>query len=484
MSKLMSAILLTAVGATFIGCDPQGQPDVRSVRTPGQYAGRRTHRDIPPQPPGYVSLVNAVSNLCLGVREVDNHGPGAGVEVYTCNPGGADRGCDNQWRMESTTDGFVHIKNRVSNLCLGVRGVDQHGPGAEVEVYHCAPGGSDGGRDNQWRVKSDLDGSSRLENRISGLCLGVRGVDQHGPGAGVEVYPCNPGGADNGRDNRWRVEPVGSSSACEQATGGVESPVTTFPLVAGTATWKHPAIGVYTFPTSPTTNSRCTATLVASRLAITAAHCVIPNSFGTIQFFSTTGTSIANRRVIGSRRFRHDGTPGHDDVGFLMIDDAICRDGIAPEKIADSRPKPGADITVYGYGCTSRAATCPGGSGSGGGSKTFINGRLGKTVALCPGDSGGPVFHGSEIIAVNSGYECNSGNDIFGYSAAELPPSPEHHYEIDMAYRSLAQQYSCLGTCPDGQIVCPLDGGNRCLSPSGCSKLQDLEEQQRRERDR
>jgi hypothetical protein len=99
----------------------------------------------------YLHFTNRVSGLCLGVRGVDDHGPGAGVEVYTCSPGGGDRGLDNQWTIEPAPGGYQYIKNRISGLCLGVRGVDDHIAGTDVEVYTCTPGGNDRGLDNQWR---------------------------------------------------------------------------------------------------------------------------------------------------------------------------------------------------------------------------------------------------------------------------------------------------------------------------------------------
>jgi len=151
-------------------------------------------------------VTNAVSNLCLGVRGVDDHKAGAEVEVYWCNPGGGDRGRDNQWTFEPADEGFVFIKNRVSGLCLGVRGVDDHKPGTGAEVYPCKPGGADKGHDGQWRLVPDKDGFRRIENRVSGLCLGVRGVDDHKPAAGVEVYTCDPGRGDAARDGRWRFQ--------------------------------------------------------------------------------------------------------------------------------------------------------------------------------------------------------------------------------------------------------------------------------------
>ena len=138
-------------------------------------------------------ITEAVSNLCLGVRGVDQHKPGTGVEIYWCNPGSGDRGLDNHWTFAPTGNGFHVLQNRVSSLCLGVRGVDKHGAGTEAEVYHCKPDGADKGLDNLWRIVPDKNGFKRIENRVSGLCLSVRG-DKREPGATVEVAACGPNG--------------------------------------------------------------------------------------------------------------------------------------------------------------------------------------------------------------------------------------------------------------------------------------------------
>lgn len=100
------------------------------------------------------------------------------------------------------------IANRVSNLCLGVLGVDGHGPGVRLEVYHCNPGGGDAGNDNQWTIKGLGKGYSQIVNRVSGMCLGVVGVDDHWAGAAVEVYRCNPGSGDAGEDNQWTIRRI------------------------------------------------------------------------------------------------------------------------------------------------------------------------------------------------------------------------------------------------------------------------------------
>ena len=102
-----------------------------------------------------------------------------------------DRGLDNQWRIVKIGN-LIQFKNRVSNLCLGVLGVDSHRPRGRTEVYHCNPGGGDPGLDNQWRLEKVNNQYYYIRNSVSDLCLGVSGVDSHRPGVRTEVYHCDP----------------------------------------------------------------------------------------------------------------------------------------------------------------------------------------------------------------------------------------------------------------------------------------------------
>ncbi len=141
--------------------------------------------------PNFIYIRNRVSNLCLGVVGVNNHTAGARAEVYYCDPAGSDAGYDNQWYLQQIGS-YYRIRNRVSNLCLGVVGVDNHTAGAPVEVYDCSPSASDGKLDAQWYLSPvGSIGFETIKNRVSNLCLGVVGVNNHTAGAREEVYHCN-----------------------------------------------------------------------------------------------------------------------------------------------------------------------------------------------------------------------------------------------------------------------------------------------------
>ena len=81
----------------------------------------------------------------------------------------------------------------------------------------------------------------------------------------------------------------------------------TFELRNGTETWDIPAIARYLSAGS------CTATLVGSRQAVTAAHCVdyqsktVSGNYGTLELTGTDGKKACTRQVIQVRAY---GTTG------------------------------------------------------------------------------------------------------------------------------------------------------------------------------
>lgn len=44
---------------------------------------------------------------------------------------------DHLWYRSRVDPNFIYIRNKTSNLCLGVVGVDNHRAGARAEVYSC-----------------------------------------------------------------------------------------------------------------------------------------------------------------------------------------------------------------------------------------------------------------------------------------------------------------------------------------------------------
>ena len=160
-------------------------------------------------------------------------------------------------------------------------------------------------------------------------------------------------------------------------------------------------------------SSRCTATLVAARALLIAAHCVGDGKTATF----TAGGKQYSSTCKHSPDYRRDHTA---DWALCYVATDVA--GVAFEKLAkpEDAPQVGETILLTGYGCT-RAG------GSGGNDGVY---RIGESTvisvptrdndivtkggaALCYGDSGGPAFRlldpeGKERVQVS----VNSRGDI------------------------------------------------------------------------
>lgn len=158
----------------------------------------------------------------------------------------------------------------------------------------------------------------------------------------------------------------------------------------------------------------CTATLVAAEVAITAAHCVDhgtrsgPGRYNTLRLTrgGETRSFVVSRYRSFSRR-----SPGENDIALLGLSEPVPADFATPAPLGAELPPAGASLTVYGYGCMRI-----GGSGDGRKRRaTYAQGD--RAQHLCPGDSGGPVFHDElgAIVRINSGIIHDAGyTDIYG----------------------------------------------------------------------
>jgi hypothetical protein len=164
--------------------------------------------DVRPTSGGYFNLVNKYSNLCLGVNGVDNHGTGAAVEVYYCGANSGDPKVDQEWTWQLVAYNRYKLVNRLHGYCLSMPGIDSHSLGSGVEVQSCSAVSGDSRNDEQWTVNQSAINTNavRIIDSIGGYCIGVQGIDSHGPGAAAEIYSCDVNSSDFKRDGEWTLE--------------------------------------------------------------------------------------------------------------------------------------------------------------------------------------------------------------------------------------------------------------------------------------
>ncbi len=198
----------------------------------------------------------------------------------------------------------------------------------------------------------------------------------------------------------WGVGAAGCVSGTEVDTAAVQDE-----LINGTPTDERPEIGRI---------SGCTATLVAPNVAITAAHCVgfvsreRSGDYGrfTVDMADGQSRSFTIERI----KSYSNGQLGRDDVSLLRLSTPVPTSVATPTSISTRGARAGEQVTLFGYGCTSRR------SNSGAFRKRKVTFAFETSRNLCPGDSGGPGVLGVDgpVFLINSGYYVGGGEDIFG----------------------------------------------------------------------
>lgn len=160
--------------------------------------------------------------------------------------------------------------------------------------------------------------------------------------------------------------------------------------------------------------SRCTATLIGSRVALTAAHCLWPPFRGSGEGLAVAFVRGEKRRSFPVRRARSfdpEGMTASDtglnrDVALLELADPVPASLATPRALASEPVTIGARVTIVRRGTCEQSVQARS-------VWSFHFDPLARDRALCPGDSGAPLLEGTPaapgpIAAVASGYASTS----------------------------------------------------------------------------
>ncbi|MEY4514491.1 MAG: hypothetical protein RLZZ450_6613 [Pseudomonadota bacterium] len=232
-----------------------------------------------------------------------------------------------------------------------------------------------------------------------------------------------------GRQNKNSARGLFVVAAMALVACGVEESddseeVPTLAVTGGTATTAMTAVGSLDF-------GGCTATLISSRVILTASHCMPDTSHSALgdarnppSFPTAAGghtftiyTADGKDHTFDVRRYSllQNGY-GLNDLAVGELDKDVPTNIASPLRVASREPDNGAAMTTWGYGCTKLTSEYPPA-----GTKTTKRGTWNterhttNEQLNCPGDSGGPTLNSAnEIVGVHSTWDGTPGYDING----------------------------------------------------------------------
>jgi hypothetical protein len=196
-----------------------------------------------------------------------------------------------------------------------------------------------------------------------------------------------------------------TSGGCSGETPASDLGSRAFPVLGGTRDDTHEAVVAIQTKPGVTTGELCSGAVIAPRVVLTAAHCLIGVAPSDLQVFVgsdiTTARAVSIARLVKPDRYV-DEKPLNErglDLGALILEGEA---GVAPLAIARSAPP--SRLRLVGYGMTS----FPDGPR---GARMTVDVTVGSTCSTlltfgadaCHGDSGAPLLSSAgEIAAVVS----------------------------------------------------------------------------------
>ncbi|MFC8191508.1 ricin-type beta-trefoil lectin domain protein [Cellulomonas sp. NPDC057328] len=182
---------------------PDRQGPLTAAACSGEQLQRFWTTSVRPESRGWdpvytdVKLYNVALDEFLDVSR-GRKGDNSGVQTHP------DKSVDNQlWSLEAAEpgDNLVRLVGTDSGRCLDVQDSHDAGPGRHTVIYDCVDHGSkNDGRGHRWLAELYEDGSVRLRNEATHLCLSG-GTRSRAP---ATVEAC-----DDGMRQRWLITPTG-----------------------------------------------------------------------------------------------------------------------------------------------------------------------------------------------------------------------------------------------------------------------------------